>query len=171
MGSHGEETYQVPVIPELHGPSSENQPDDVMPFDQTTALAEELHSAVCSRLGLEKGDALIEVTSQSVESRPSAPQDPPRADDPRFRDAILTEFRGLLSRGVFNLVSESELPRGANVLGSRSHLTIKSTNEDVRYKARLVVQGHLDSEKEFIVPEAPTLSHLSLRIIVSMAVL
>jgi hypothetical protein len=33
-----------------------------------------------------------------------------------------------------------------------------------------VVQGHLDAEKEFIVPEAPTLSHLSLRIIVSVAV-
>jgi Reverse transcriptase (RNA-dependent DNA polymerase) len=30
--------------------------------------------------------------------------------------------------------------------------------------------GHLDAEKEFIVPEAPTLSHLSLRVIVSVAV-
>jgi hypothetical protein len=71
---------------------------------------------------------------------------------------------------VFVLASESDLPEGANVLGSRFHLTIKSKNENVRYKARLVVQGHLDAEKEFIVPEAPTLSHLSLRLIFSISV-
>lgn len=104
-------------------------------------LTEEFHSAVCSRLGVEKADAYITVLSQSIDVQPSDMKQTPSADDPRFQDAILTELRGLLSRGVFVLTSESSLREGANILGSRSHLTIKHKNENVRYKARLVVRG------------------------------
>jgi hypothetical protein len=64
--------------------------------------------------------------SQSIETPPKATQEPPRAEDPRFQVAILTELRGLLSRGVFVLASDSDLPEGTNVLGSMFHLTIKA---------------------------------------------
>jgi hypothetical protein len=116
-----------------------------------TELSEEFHFAVCSRLGLEQSKVYITLLSQSIETPLNATQEPTRAEDPCFQGAILTEIRGLLSRGVFVLASESDLPEGAKVLGSRFHLTIKSKNENVRYKSRLVVQGHLDAEKEFVV--------------------
>jgi hypothetical protein len=93
------------------------------------------------------------------------------ADDPLFTEAITAELRGLLTRGGFQFVPESALPRGANVLGSCFHLTIKSANENIRCKARLVVQAHPDSKKGLIVPEAPTLPHTSMRIVLSIAAL
>jgi hypothetical protein len=118
-----------------------------------------------SRLDLEQSSAAVTLLSEQLLNSAHS------ADDPRFTEGITAELRGLLSRGVFQLVPESALPRGSNVLGSRFRLTIKSANENIRYKARLVVQDHLDSEKGLIVPQAPTLSHTSMRIVLSIAAL
>jgi Reverse transcriptase (RNA-dependent DNA polymerase) len=117
--------------------------------------------ACCGRLGVDESDVFLSVESEAGKNL--------QPEDPRFQESILKEFRGLLQRGVFTLVQASELPRSSNILGSRFHLTIKNKAEDVVYKARLVVQGHRDAEKDSIVPEAPTLSHTSVRMILSLA--
>jgi Reverse transcriptase (RNA-dependent DNA polymerase) len=117
-----------------------------------------LVTACCGRLGVDESDVFLSVESEAAKNL--------QPEDPRFQESILKELRGLLQRGVFNLVQASELPRSSNILGSRFHFTIKNK---VVYKARLVVQGHQDAEKDSIVPEAPTLSHTSVRLILSLA--
>jgi hypothetical protein len=136
-------TSTAPDDPTLH-----REQDDRMNSPRSNITSAEMHlgsafliDALCSRLDLEQSSTSVTLLSEQLHNSVHS------ADDPRFTEAITAELRGLLTRGVFQLVPESALPRGSNVLGSRFHLTIKSANENVRYIARLVVQGHLDSEK------------------------
>ena len=91
--------------------------------------------------------------------------------DERFENAIKAEMSGLLSRDVFVLVSDNAVPPGSNIMGSKFHLVVKNaeTTQPV-YKARLVIFGHMDAEKGRILSEAPTVSQMSIRTLISLSV-
>jgi Reverse transcriptase (RNA-dependent DNA polymerase) len=91
--------------------------------------------------------------------------------DKRFVNAIKAEMAGLLSRDVFELVSENAVPSGSNIMGSKFHLVMKNTETSQPvYKARLVIFGLRDAEKGHILSEAPTVSQISIRTLISMSV-
>jgi hypothetical protein len=78
---------------------------------------------------------------------------------------------GLLSRDVFELVSENAVPSSSKIMGSNFHLVVKNTEmSQPVYKARLVIFGHMDAEKGQILSEAPTVSQMSIRTLISMSV-
>lgn len=67
---------------------------------------------------------------------------------PQFDIAKAKELGGLARRGVYKIVLKEDIPDNGNVLGSRFVLSIKNTETDQEiYKARYVVQGHKDKEK------------------------
>ena len=64
------------------------------------------------------------------------------------------EIAGLVDRETWTLVMKEDVPRDSNVLGARFVLTIKDTEKpDPIFKARFVVQGHKDLEKNALVHE------------------
>jgi hypothetical protein len=91
--------------------------------------------------------------------------------DPEVRvNAIKKEVRGLFNRGAFSLVHVDAVPSHANIIGTRiitrpKHLG--TIGEEA--KARLIIQGCQDAEKNRIVSNAPTVSHASIRILISFA--
>lgn len=63
-----------------------------------------------------------------------------------------------------------DLEGGANILGGRFVLAIKNkgTGKEV-LKARYVVQGHMDREKNLLVHNSPTVSQQSIRLLIAIA--
>lgn len=83
------------------------------------------------------------------------PQDP-RCDSSHFDLAKAREIVGLLNKKAFKVVFKEELEPNANILGGRFVLTIKHKGTDKELlKARFVVQGHLDCERELLVCSPP----------------
>lgn len=63
-----------------------------------------------------------------------------------------------------------DLDDKANILGSRFVLTIKHKGiDDEFFRARLIVQGHLDREKEFLVHTSTTISQQAIKLLVPLA--
>lgn len=68
------------------------------------------------------------------------------------------------------MVMKQDLDENANILGGRFLLTIKHKDSDKElFKARFVVQGHLDREKEFLVQASTTVSQQAIKLLVSLA--
>jgi hypothetical protein len=96
---------------------------------------------------------------------------PNDAMDPEVRiNAINKEVRGLFNRGEFPLVHVDAVPSHANVIDTRiiTHLKHFGTIDE-EAKARLIIQGCQDAEKNRIVSNAPTVSHESICILISFA--
>ena len=109
----------------------------------------------------EEGDILL--------TKILSPSDPNRDSD-YFRNAKASEVDGLARRGTWIVVKKKDLPRDANPLGGRFVLTIKGFGtEEEKPKARFVVQGHMDKDKEFMVHNTTNLRQRSVRVIVSFA--
>ena len=70
------------------------------------------------------------------------------ADTETFRQAKLSEVRGLQSRNTWTVVDRRELAKDAKILGGRFVLTLKdiSTQKETP-KARYVLHGHKAKEK------------------------
>lgn len=69
----------------------------------------------------------------------------PRSELAEFYLAKAKQITGLLNKKAFRIVLKEDLNRDANVLGRRFVLTIKNKVTDKEmFKARFVVQGHLD---------------------------
>lgn len=68
------------------------------------------------------------------------------------------------------MVLKKDLDEKANILGRRFFLTIKhkDANKEV-FKARFVVQGHLDRQKELLVHSSTTDGHQAAKLLVSLA--
>jgi hypothetical protein len=93
-------------------------------------------------------------------------------NDERFVDVIAKEVDCLMERGVFDVVEEVTVHPRSNVMGSKLHLVVKKCETSAPvFKARLVILGHTDAQKEHILSEAPTLGQMSIRILVSLSVL
>ena len=94
----------------------------------------------------------------------------PRKDSPEFKEAIRKEIDDLIKRGTWKVVCRSEVPDDANILGGRFVLAIKNPDTDeVIYKARFVVQGHKDKDKDLLIHDSPTISVSSIRILIAIA--
>ena len=94
----------------------------------------------------------------------------PRANSVRFEEAKRKELQGLFERGVFDIVCREELPPSANVSGGRFVLAVKNPGTDKEvYKARFVVRGHTDSEKDMLIHNSTTLRQASVRLLIALA--
>ena len=94
--------------------------------------------------------------------------------DPRYTnkdstEAITQEINGLLERKAFEFTPLHRLPEDANILGGRFILAIKQPGTpNERYKARFVVQGHKDREKNYIIHTSKTVRHKNIRIMMTI---
>jgi hypothetical protein len=85
-------------------------------------------------------------------------------------NSINKEVRGLFNRRAFSLVHIDAVPSHANIIGTRNITRLKHFGTiDGEAKARLIIQGCQDAEKNRIVSNAPTVSHASIRILISFA--
>lgn len=93
-----------------------------------------------------------------------------RCESEAFDLAKAKEIIGLLEKGAFRVVLREDIGEDANILGGRFVLTIKHKDtENELFKARFVVQGHLDREKELLVHASTTASQQAIRLLVSLA--
>ena len=91
------------------------------------------------------------------------------SDAARWAQAIEEEYQALINTNTWTLC---ELPRGANVIGSRWVFKTKrdETGKIVRYKARLVAQGFSQEPgRDFFDTYAPVAKLTSIRTILSIA--
>jgi hypothetical protein len=93
------------------------------------------------------------------------------AMDPEVRiNAINKEVRGLFIRGAFFLVHVDAEPLHANIIGTRVITPLKHFGTiDDEERAHLIVQGCQGAEKNRIVSNAPSVSHASIRLLISFA--
>ncbi len=88
----------------------------------------------------------------------------------RFDEAKAKEIEGLEQKETWTVVDGTNLPSEANVLTGRFVLAIKNVGQkDEKAKARFVVQGHRDKEKNFLVHNTTTARQSSTRILASIA--
>lgn len=98
------------------------------------------------------------------------PRSDPRARSPEFEAAKLRDVNNLDVRKTWEVIHQSDLPQEAIVLGSQFVLTLKDADTDhPRHKARLVLQGHRDAEKPYMVLVSTTVRPLSLLILCAVA--
>jgi hypothetical protein len=96
---------------------------------------------------------------------------PNDAMDPEVMvNAFNKEVRGLFNRGAFSFVHVDAVPSHANIMGTRIITRLKHFGTiDEEAKACLIIQGCQDAEKNRIESNAPTVSHASIRILISFA--
>lgn len=94
----------------------------------------------------------------------------PRASDSKMNEAKRKEIRGLIERGSFRVILREDIPEGANRLRARYVLAIKDAGTDKEvWKARYIVQGHRDLERDVLVRRSTTLQQRGVRLIMAMA--
>lgn len=98
------------------------------------------------------------------------PPNDPRCKSSQFDLAKAKESLGLLDKNAFRLVLKEELDSEGNVMGGRFFLTIEHKDTDKElFKARFVVQGYLDSEKELLVHASTRVSQQAVKFLVHLA--
>lgn len=76
----------------------------------------------------------------------------PRANLPTCITAVKVHLDGLLSLDVFRLFEKDDLPRNSNLLGAKIIRFMKNVGtSSEQFKAHLVIQGHINSEKSPLV--------------------
>jgi Reverse transcriptase (RNA-dependent DNA polymerase) len=110
----------------------------------------------------------VSIVRHVLAAKETKPND---AMDPEMRiNAINKEVRGLINRRAFSLVHVDAVPSHANIIGTRNITLLKHFDTiDEEAKARLTIQVCQDAEKNRIVYNAPTVSHASIRILISFA--
>lgn len=91
----------------------------------------------------------------------------PRAKSEEMNSAIFSEINGILAAGVMDLCS-GVIPQDAVELGTKMVLAVKNNQKK---KARLVVLGHQDPEKEFLVHQSAKIHRYSIRTVLFIAAL
>ena len=75
-----------------------------------------------------------------------------------FTESRRKEINGLLERGVFMIVNETDIPQGTRIFNSRFVDEIKNSGiNDAYEKSRLVVQAYDDQNKSLILTQSPTI--------------
>ena len=93
-----------------------------------------------------------------------------RAHSPEFEEAKRKELEGLIERGTFRIVLEEELPPNPNIIPCRFVLAIKhSDTGETKHKARFVLGGHRDKDKNSIVHNTVNIKQSSIRLIMALA--
>src|SRR6266567_1453686 len=84
----------------------------------------------------------------------------------QFTASRQKEIKGLLEKGVFELVNPKDVPQGNRVFNSRFVDEIKNPGTDKAFeKSRLVVQAYNDPEKDLVLTQSPTIQRVSQRLI------
>jgi hypothetical protein len=86
-----------------------------------------------------------------------------------YKFAKENAIAGLFDRRTFELIKEDEIQKGSNFLGTRFVLCLKQKDGKWIHKARLIIQGHKDNQKQSIVSEVRTVSRLSIRMLLSIS--
>ena len=98
-----------------------------------------------------------------------APNDP-RSNMEQFAVAKKKELEGLEAHKTWTVIPLGSLSKDANLLGSRFQLTVKNTESKTpTFKARLVVLGHHDGAKLYIVHNSTNLRKHSIKRIIALA--
>lgn len=73
-----------------------------------------------------------------------------------------------MEKEAFEIVFKEDVPKDANILGGSFVLAVKEvgTNKEL-FKARFVVQGHTDSEKNLLVHTSTNIRQESIRILIA----
>jgi Reverse transcriptase (RNA-dependent DNA polymerase) len=93
-------------------------------------------------------------------------------NDPRasqFDEAKRQEIMTLIDRGTFRLAVTEELPEKHNVVPSRYVLSIKKNGGTDVLKARLVLGGHRDRDRNQLVHRSTTLKQQGVRVLLAVA--
>jgi hypothetical protein len=108
----------------------------------------------------------VSIVHHVLAAKATKPND---AMDPEVRiNAINKEVRGLINRRPFSLAHVDAVHLHANIIGTRNITVLKHSGTiDEEAKPRLTIQGFQDAEKNRIVSNAPTVSHASIRILIS----
>ena len=86
-----------------------------------------------------------------------------------FTDSRRKEINGLLEKGVFTVVTDSDVPQGVRIFNSRFVDEIKHPSTDKAFKkSRLVVQAYNDQGKDLVLTQSPTIQRVSQRIILAL---
>jgi hypothetical protein len=86
-----------------------------------------------------------------------------------FTDSRRKEINGLLEKGVFAVVTDSDVPQGVRIFNSRFVDEIKHPGTDKAFeKSRLVVQAYNDQGKDLVLTQSPTIQRVSQRIILAL---
>jgi hypothetical protein len=110
----------------------------------------------------------VRIVHHGIAAKEIKPND---AMNPEVRTNVINkEVRGLINRRAFSLVHVDAVHSHANIIGTRNITRLKhfDTIHEVA-KARLTIQECQDAEKNRIVSNAPTVSHASIRILISFA--
>ena len=87
-----------------------------------------------------------------------------------FDEPIRKEIDRLLKRNTCKIVCRSEIPEEGNVLNARFVLSIKTDGPDKELrKARFVVQGHTDRDKNSLVHDISVARHYAIKMLIGIA--
>ena len=93
-------------------------------------------------------------------------------DKAKWLEAEAIELANMERNGVYNLVPNERIPKGANIVKSTWSYKVKlgSAGEIVKYKARLCAQGFTQKDGiDFDRTFSPTMRHSSLRLLIAVA--
>jgi hypothetical protein len=111
-------------------------------------------------LGEEPAERLVVAPIQEKEPFAAAP----------FEGSRIKEVKGLVDKGVFDVVKTSEIPQGTRIFNARFVDEVKNKGTDKEFnKSRLVVQAYNDANKHEVLTESPTLTRASQRLVICMA--
>jgi hypothetical protein len=89
---------------------------------------------------------------------------------PDFTSSRQKELDGLIKRGVFEFVRNTDTPADARIFNSRFVDQIKLEGTPKAYeKSRLVVQAYKDDGKKTVLTQSPTIQRVSQRLILCLA--
>jgi hypothetical protein len=92
------------------------------------------------------------------------------AMDPEVRiNSINKEGRGLFNHSAFSLVHVDAVQSHANIIGTQNITRVGHFGTIEEAKACSIIQGFQVAEKNWIASNAPTVSHASIRILISFA--
>lgn len=94
----------------------------------------------------------------------------PRAQKADFEAAKRIEVDGLIKRGTWVTVNESDLLSNADVIGGRFILSLKhAVTPEKDAKVSYIAQGYADFEKRFLVHDVSSLRPTSISLILSLS--
>lgn len=94
----------------------------------------------------------------------------PRTMSEEAKKARKKELEDLIRRGTWKVVAYDEIPKNANIMTGGFVITIKDTETDTpRFKARFVIHGNRDKDKNALVHTSTTVKHSSTRLLVALA--
>ncbi len=94
----------------------------------------------------------------------------PKAQSAEAAAARKKGIPGLTRGGARDIVIKEDIPSGANVMTDSFGITIKEVETDIpRFKARHVMHGHRDNEKNELVHAFTTIRQSSTRLITVLA--